>query len=64
MCFDCMQLFEGPHVIQETTHFLFSSLIISTKVTQVDRSTSDLLLRKQVNMKGHETERQVVLNFN
>ena len=56
MCFDCMQLFEGPHVIQETTHFLFSSLIISTKVTQVDRSTSDLLLRKQVNMKGHETD--------
>ena len=64
MCFDYMPLFEGPHVIQETTHFLFSSLIISTKVTQVDRSTSDLLLRKQVNMKGHETERQVVLNFN
>ena len=43
-------LFGGPHVIEETTHFLFSSLIISTK--WIDRHQTGfhhMALRKRVN---------------
>ena len=57
MCFDCMPLFGGPHVTEETTHFLVSSLIISTKWIDLhETGFHQMALRKQVKMKGHEKD--------